>query len=121
MKNIIIDLDNTITIPVKDVSYEDLLPDQGIVSKLKEYKNNGFKVTIFTARNMRRFDSNIGKINKHTVPDVINWLEKHKVPYDELVVGKPWCGYEGFYVDDRAVRPDEFKKLSYQEIVSLLK
>jgi len=47
-------------------------------------------------------------------------LVRHEIPYDELYVGKPWCGFEGFYVDDKAIRPDELVKLSYAEICQLL-
>ena len=60
------------------------------------------------------------KINVHTLPKILTWLDKHQVPYDEVIVGKPWCGDEGFYVDDRAIRPDEFVKLSLSEIHKLL-
>ena len=28
--------------------------------------------------------------------------------YDEVIYGKPWPGPEGFYIDDRAIRPKEF-------------
>ena len=35
-------------------------------------------------------------------------------------MGKPWCGTEGFYIDDKAVRPSEFARLSLQEIADLL-
>jgi capsule biosynthesis phosphatase len=42
------------------------------------------------------------------------------VPFDEVIVGKPWCGFDGFYVDDRSIRPKEFKDLSYEEVKKLL-
>ena len=70
---------------------------------------------------MRTFEGNIGKINVHTLPIVIEWLKKHDVPYDEIIMGKPWCGFDGFYVDDKAIRPNEFAELSYEEIVALVK
>ena len=35
-------------------------------------------------------------------------------------MGKPWCGHEGFYVDDKAIRPSEFLALSRAEITELL-
>ena len=50
----------------------------------------------------------IGKINANTLPLILDWLAQHEIPYDEIHVGKPWCGTEGFYVDDKAVRPSEF-------------
>lgn len=69
---------------------------------------------------MRTHENNVGKITAHTVPIIIEWLQKHDIPYDEIFVGKPWCGHEGFYVDDRAIRPDEFVRLSKPEIDALL-
>jgi len=87
---------------------------------MNEYKKKGFEIILFTSRNMRTYDGNIGKINKNTLPTLMTWLEKNEVPYDEIYVGKPWCGFEGFYVDDKAIRPSEFTSLSYEEIQSLL-
>jgi capsule biosynthesis phosphatase len=55
-----------------------------------------------------------------TLPGIITWLQRHQVPFDEIHVGKPWCGFDGFYVDDRAVRPSEFLTLSLTEIHALL-
>jgi len=37
------------------------------------------------------------------------------VPFDGLRFGKPFAE-NGFYVDDRAIRPDEFLKLTEEEI-----
>jgi capsule biosynthesis phosphatase len=54
------------------------------------------------------------------LPIIIEWLDKHDIPYDEILVGKPWCGNEGFYVDDRAVRPSEFAAMSFKEVTELL-
>ena len=51
---------------------------------------------------------------------LIEWLAGHDVPHDEIIVGKPWCGHEGFYVDDRAIRPSEFTTMSAKEIQALL-
>ncbi|HDV1602157.1 TPA: capsular biosynthesis protein, partial [Escherichia coli] len=65
--------------------------------------------------------NNIGLINKNTLPIIINWLDENNIPYDEIYVGKPWCGHEGFYVDDKAIRPSEFINKTYEEIVELLR
>jgi len=48
------------------------------------------------------------------------WLERHEVPHDQVIVGKPWCGFEGFYVDDKTVRPSEFARMRHDEIQALL-
>ncbi|MBY8563509.1 HAD hydrolase family protein [Escherichia coli] len=114
-----VDLDGTIT--TADTSdYKNVSPNIELIKQLIEYKKNGFSITICTARNMRTYDGNIGKINIHTLPLITEWLDSHEVPYDEIIVGKPWCGKEGFYIDDRAIRPSEFISLSFEEITSII-
>jgi len=119
MRKIVIDLDGTLTQLGFD-DYETVPPRPDVVERLISYKKAGFQIVIHSARNMRRFSGNVGKINIHTLPTILNWLSKHGVPYDEVIVGKPWCGTEGFYVDDRAIRPSEFANLSYEEITAIL-
>lgn len=119
MKRLIVDLDGTLT-QANTSNYNDVLPRKDVVDKLNEYKSDGFEIIICTARNMRTYEGNIGKINIFTLPTIIDWLDKYEVPYDEIIVGKPWCGHEGFYIDDRAVRPSEFTRLSLQEINELI-
>jgi capsule biosynthesis phosphatase len=119
MKKLIVDLDGTITLG-NTSDYKNVLPNLELITQLKKYKNDGFSIVISTARNMRTHEGNVGKINIHTLPIITEWLNKHDVPYDEILVGKPWCGHEGFYIDDRAVRPSEFNSLSFEEITALI-
>lgn len=119
MKRLIVDLDGTIT--TADTSdYRNVSPDLEVISRLREYRAKGFSITISTARNMRTYEGNVGMINIHTLPIITEWLDKHDVPYDEILVGKPWCGHDGFYIDDKAIRPSEFRKMSLDEIYNLL-
>ncbi|WP_232860688.1 MULTISPECIES: capsular biosynthesis protein [Pseudomonas] len=115
MKRIIMDLDETIC-STQDANYVDSTPNIEVIKKLWDYKALGFEVVISTSRNMRTYSGNVGKITANTLPVIIDWLNRHEVPYDEIYVGKPWCGHEGFYVDDKSIRPDEFAKLSYEQI-----
>lgn len=119
MKKLIVDLDGTIT-QGNTSDYRNVLPKIGVIKKLREYKREGFSITISTARNMRTYEGNVGKINIYTLPIITEWLDKHLVPYDEILIGKPWCGNEGFYIDDKAIRPSEFITKSNQEIMDLL-
>ncbi|PKZ68381.1 capsular biosynthesis protein [Moraxella osloensis] len=119
MKRLIFDLDDTLC-TTQNGDYANAQPITEVVEKLKEYHRQGFTIIINTSRNMRTYQGNIGAINKNTLPIIIDWLRRHDIPYDELYVGKPWCGFEGFYVDDKAIRPDELVKLSYAEICQLL-
>jgi hypothetical protein len=118
---LVVDLDGTIC-PIKraDEKYEELKPYDNVVEKLKEYKKEGFRILIFTARQMRTYEGNLGLINVHTSRMTMNWLDKWNIPYDEIIFGKPWPGKGGFYIDDRAIRPDEFLKYSEDELNKML-
>ena len=87
-----------------------------MVQKLRACKEDGAKIVLFSSRNMNSYDGNIGLINKNTAPVLFEWLKKWDIPYDEIVFGKVWPGHKGFYVDDRAVRPDEFLQHTPQEL-----
>jgi capsule biosynthesis phosphatase len=119
MKRLIIDLDETITLSAHD-GYEHAVPNLPLIARLRDYRDSGFEIVISTSRNMQTWAGNIGKINVHTLPLILAWLERHAVPYDEVYVGKPWCGKEGFYVDDKAIRPAEFTHCSLAQIHALL-
>lgn len=119
MKRLVVDLDGTITLG-NTSDYRNVLPNTEVIEKLRLYRGLGYEIVIQTARNMRTFEGNLGKINIHTLPIITEWLDRHEVPYDEIHVGKPWCGFDGFYVDDRAVRPSEFTRLTPEEIDTLI-
>lgn len=120
MKRLIFDLDDTICFTL-DGDYENSTPNLPLIEKMREYHDSGFQIVISTSRNMRTYDGNVGKINKNTLPIITDWLNRHQVPYDEIYVAKPWCGFEGFYIDDKAVRPNEFVDLTYDDIILLVK
>ena len=118
----VIDVDGTIC-PIKkhDQSYEEVVPIKSVVEKLRYYKENGAKIVLYTSRNMNTYNGNLGLINKHTAAVLSDWLKKWDIPYDEIIYGKPWPGHYGFYVDDRAVRPNEFISKSVEELAELCK
>jgi capsule biosynthesis phosphatase len=120
MKRLVLDLDGTITIEDSSKSYSDREPNLAIVEQIRAYKELGYSIVIFSSRNMRTHQNSIGLINAHTLPVIIEWLKRHNIPFDEIHVGKPWCGTEGFYVDDRAIRPNEFLSMSLEEIQALI-
>lgn len=101
-------------------SYIDVVPKNEVINRLKEYKAKGFYIILYTSRQMRTYQGNLGKINANTAKDLFIWLENYDVPYDEIYFGKPWCGRNGFYVDDKAIRPSEFLDKTYEEIVKMM-
>lgn len=119
-KVLVFDLDGTLCEIDKNKKYEDLLPIKKMVEKLLEYKKRGYWIIIQTARQMKTYQGNVGMINANTSKVTIQWLEKHNIPFDEIHFGKPWCGRQGFYIDDKAIRPNEFYELSEEELKALI-
>lgn len=118
----VFDIDGTLCpIKGKDEKYEDLVPYEDMVNKLRYYKENGARIILYTSRNMNSYNGNLGLINKYTAAVLSDWLKKWDIPYDEIVYGKVWPGHKGFYVDDRTVRPDEFLKYSPAELENIVK
>lgn len=115
------DVDGTLC-PKKlpEQSYAELQPYPEMVERLRDLRAEGWRIAIQTSRNMRSFGNSVGEINAKTLPVLVDWLNRHAIPFDEIHVGKPWCGHEGFYVDDRAIRPSEFRALALQQIADLL-
>lgn len=110
MNTLVIDIDHTICIP--DLSKNDTFERYGnaepideMIDTIKRAKEKGFRIVLLTARRMQTFDGNINKVIEDVADITIEWLYQHDVPYDEIWFGKPNAVY---YVDDKALRPDEF-------------
>lgn len=118
---LVLDIDGTLC-PIKKPHerYEDLPVIPEVVNRLREYRQQGFYIILYSARNMRTYEGNLGLIHANTARTLFDWLARHEIPYDEVHLGKPWPGKGGFYVDDKTVRPDEFSRLSYEEIQRLI-
>jgi capsule biosynthesis phosphatase len=114
---IVMDIDGTLC-PIKKPGeeYIDLVPYKKILDRLVEYRQKGAYIILHTSRNMKTYEKNIGLINANTAKVLLQWLDKWHIPYDEIIYGKPWAGENGFYVDDRAVRPDEFLACTENEL-----
>lgn len=118
---LVVDIDGTLCgIRTAQQSYADLIPSAPMLDRLREYQTKGYRILLYTSRNMNTYKNNVGLINKHTAPMLLDWLAKWDVPYDEILFGKPWPRKKGFYIDDRTVRPDEFLSMSEEEIQKML-
>lgn len=117
---LIIDVDGTLC-PIKrrEEKYEDLIPYGAMVEKIRSYHNEGAKIVLFSSRNMNTYGGNLGLINRHTASVLMDWLKRWDIPYDEIFFGKPWPGHNGFYVDDRSVRPKEFLTHTPEELAKI--
>ena len=120
MKRIVFDIDGTLTVDEAGRPYHTRKVRKNVRDQLIAYKARGFTIILASSRNMRTHDNSIGIINAKTLPILFDWLERNDIPYDEIHIGKPWCGEDGFYVDDKAIRPSELLALDYDGIRDLL-
>ena len=76
-----------------------------MIDAIRVAKESGFKIVLFTARRMATHNGNINKVIEDVGDLTKTWLKDNKVPYDELLFGKPNAVY---YVDDKAMLPNQF-------------
>lgn len=105
-RQIIIDLDNTITINDYSKEYQNKDVNKAVVETMRKIKSD--EITILTARNMKTYAGDIEKINNFTKPIAVKWLRDNKIEYNNIIFGKPWCKEEGHYVDDKNISIEEF-------------
>lgn len=95
-----IDIDNTICTSIRRFHPEDILkvkPRPKILKIIKELKQRGHKILIFTRRNA---------CGKGARKLTIQWLKKHKIPYDKLITNKP---HFDILIDDKSFNPHQSK------------
>ena len=103
----VIDVDNTLSIHDATSEYQFHKPIDEMILKVNKMYDEGHTIILFSARGMRSNDFDLQKIEQNVRPTLETWLNKHKVKYHSLVLGKPW-GENVVYIDDRSMRPDEF-------------
>jgi capsule biosynthesis phosphatase len=118
---LVVDVDGTLTIDEPGVAYQDKRPRLDVIKRVNILRSRGAKIVIYTARNMRSHQGNLGVINKLTLPVLMGWLDRYDVGFDEIYMGKPWCGSEGFYVARNAIRPDDFTEVPLNQIESWMR
>lgn len=106
---ICIDLDGVIcNLKKPGQDYTNLTPVEGAVEKIRQLKEHGHYIIIYTARHMKTCDGNIGKVSARIGKITFEWLEKYAIPYDEVIFGKPWCDV---YIDDNAMRFEGWRQI----------
>jgi capsule biosynthesis phosphatase len=106
----VIDLDNTITIDEPGTPYAEKKPNLPVIEKMRELSAGGCRLIIHSSRRMETFGSDEARIVADIAEITLQWLKRHQVPFDGLRFGKPYAR-NGFYVDDKAIRPDEFVRM----------
>ena len=112
-KTIVFDVDGTILeTPGRD--YANSQPKVEVVVGMRALKEAGWTIILMTARGMGRSNGDIESVRAQVEGEITEFCAKYDVPYDVLLLGKPWAAY---YIDDRALRPEEFAA-KYQNIIS---
>lgn len=118
MKRILIDVDGTLCETRQPHEcYKNVKIKEGAAEALKEWKAQGHYIIIYTARNMGKYNNNIGLIIANQAPILQEWLKRHEIPYDELHFGKPLADV---FIDDRAVRFDDSWENIKEKVDSIL-
>ncbi|MFP5491597.1 MAG: NTP transferase domain-containing protein [Bacteriovoracia bacterium] len=115
---LVVDLDDTITHDDKSRSYLHKKPNRNVIETLQKYRKLGFQIIIYTARNMKTQRNDEGKVIANIGMSTLTWLNRHQIPFDSIRFGKPYAE-DGFYIDDKAIRPSEFVHLSYTQLLKL--
>ena len=106
---IVFDLDGVICeLKKPSESYADVTPKNDIIEKMRDLKKDGHYLIIHTGRHMRTCNGDVSKVIEKIGKITEDWLEKWKVPYDELIFGKP---YADIYIDDLAIEFSTKEKL----------
>jgi capsule biosynthesis phosphatase len=97
-----IDIDGTICGFRKEgQTYADVEPLPGAVEKMQQFRKNGHYIILLTARHMKTTGGNVGLVVARQGKTLLDWLERHAIPYDEIWFGKPQADV---YIDDNGFR-----------------
>lgn len=107
-KRICFDIDNTLFTLAINKDYRNIRPIQRNIDLLKKLYNQGHNIILYTARNMKSSDGNVGLATRRAMPDILYILEKYEIPYHEIYF-KP---YFDFLIDDLAI--NSFNDISKQ-------
>jgi len=98
---IVFDLDGVICeLKKPSESYADVIPKNDVIEKMRDLKKDGHYLIIHTGRHMRTCNGDISKVIEKIGKITEDWLEEWKVPYDELIFGKP---HADIYIDDLGI------------------
>lgn len=106
-KTLIVDYDETLAIDNGKRDWDNAIPNIQLINELNRLYADGWTINIYTARGHLSCNSR-EEAEKTYRPQMEKWLKKHNVSYNLLSFNKPLGVY---YIDDKAIRPDEIHKL----------
>jgi|694.fasta_scaffold03827_10 capsule biosynthesis phosphatase len=109
-RRFIFDFDDTIS-HTFNRDWDNAEPDQVVIDKINELFENGFEIWICTARGMLSCNGDLALREKTYRTSIETWLRNHNVHYHVLSFEKVLGAY---YVDDKAIHVNDFKKMSFK-------
>jgi capsule biosynthesis phosphatase len=107
---IAIDVDGTLcAFKQGNQTYADVAPLPGAVEKVRGMHAAGHYIILMTARHMKTCGGNVGMVVARQGKTLLNWLEQHGIPYDEIWFGKPQADV---YIDDNAYRLESWDPIA---------
>ena len=93
---LVIDIDGTICTEEKQFSRSLANPIEGAIEALREIKAKNHTIILYSSRIWAEYEM------------TVDWLRKHDIPYDQLILGKP---QGDFWIDDRAIEFQNWKQI----------
>ncbi len=101
-------------------------PKPGVKEALTRFRELGYQIMIWTCRTSHfNYDVFGGSPLKQTmerdrVKEMIAWLDKHEIPYDDIDDGSRGKPGADFYLDDKAIRFDESQGNNWATITQFI-
>jgi uncharacterized HAD superfamily protein len=85
---LIIDIDGTICSEERQFSRPMAMPKDNAIEAIAKLKSQGHTIILYSSRTWAEYEM------------TVDWLKRHGVEYDQLILGKPVGDY---WIDDRAI------------------
>jgi len=108
-RRLVVDIDDTISVTTSR-DWENAKPNIPLINKLNNLKLNGWTVDYYTARGSISCKTRTEAKEKYE-SIILKWFKENGVLFDTLSFEKPLAAY---YIDDKAIRPDEFLELELE-------
>lgn len=107
---IAIDIDGTLChFRADGQGYSDVEPLPGAVERMRSLKAAGHELVLLTARHMKTCGGNVGMVVQREGLVLLEWLDRHGIPYDEIWFGKP---HADVYIDDNGYRFEDWSEVA---------